>query len=816
MLKLALAQLKAQRGRYTAMIMAIIVGIAFFTASLAGVTSSQATLNNSLGALYTKSTVLAASKGSEMADLDTAFDDSFLQQVRATPDVEAAYLLRRTHAFVTPDGKAQRLVSAVSMAKNPEQRPFTITSGEAPTQNNEIVIDEASADKYGIKVGDTLKTELFSLAGEEAGHVLTVTGLFTTLNTPEMAGTVQAFMPESFLADYASVDSLVIATDPSNAAQVAGAVENLLSAEQQNEIGVSTVEDHITEQTSSGGDFLPIVLVLSIFSLIALAVMTLVINNTFSVIVAQRTRELGLLRIVGSTKAQVFRMVIGEAIVVGFLASVVGVILGIVLLAGALSLAATIWDIEIISFAVDANAFIWPPILGTLATVMAAWRPARNATKVEPVQALAPELMESTSAKVATPRIILGLLLALAGSALLYFFVFVSPSILPAMFGGLVSFVGLLILTPVFIPPLVSLVGRALKPFGVPGVQARLNAARHPRRSATTAAALLIGTTLIMMMITGAESMKRAVEDELNTAMPLGAMVNVYGSNHPDDPAELLAQASPLVQKYTEKLIPVHQVSTSEESIFVSDPAALNEASRVEIDAPNPGELMTSAYEAGTERSIDGKEFTTVNNPFGFSLEPVANAADFPAADQELTLYLVKQSGQLGAGDLEDYRDQLAEALGVEPAAVTGSVFERAMFEQIINMVLSIVNAMLAVALIIAFIGVANTLTLSTIERQRENGLLRAVGLTKSGLRSMLTLEALIISTVAAVVGSGLGVIYGWFGANVILVDGKIVLFIPWVPVAVIIGVSLLCAMLAATIPASRALKLQPVQALTE
>ncbi len=812
--KLAIAQLRAHKSRYTAMIMAIVVGIAFFTASLAGVTSSQATLNKSLGALYTNSTVLVSPIEGQDAAAQQLLRPSLQKRVEALPGVSSTHLQQRNYGQLNTAKGDRRSLVALSLPEHADQRPFTLLGGEAPQRSGEVLVDQDSADKYGIKIGDRIKADFYGPDAEQARHLLTVTGLFDPLHTPDLAGSIQTFMPEQFLTELQTpVSALLVATE---ADDVIPEVFGALSAQERSVLQVKTVQEHLSDMTSAGGDFLPIAMVLTVFSLIALAVMTLVINNTFSVIVAQRTREMGLLRIVGSTKAQVFRMVLGEALIIGLLASLVGVAVGLGLLAGALALAGAIWDIDFISFAMDANAIIWPLLAGTLATVLAAWRPARNATRVQPVQALAPELLENAGSKVSALRVVTGLLLLGGGAAGLYYFVFSAPEILLAMFSGLVSFIGVLVLTPVFIPPLVSGLGRLLRPFGIPGVQARLNAARHPRRSATTAAALLIGSTLIVMMISGAESMKRVVNDELDQRMPLDVYVHVLGDEDAAQPQNVLVRANVLVKEHTAEVVPVYQLNDEPYSVYAVDAKQISAASRQGLAGPAPGQVLTENEEAGSTRTVAGRKLTVAPNPFGSTMDPLVNAADFSDQDLQLAMYVIKLSKPIPAADLEEYRDRLAEDLRVEPSAIAGTIFERAVYEQLINVILSVVNAMLAVALIIAFIGVANTLTLSTIERQRENGLLRAIGLTRQGLRAMLTLEALLISAVAVLVGCVLGVVYGWFGANVLLVTDQVALLVPWLPLLVIVAVALLCAMLAATIPARRALKLAPVQALTE
>ncbi|MFC0582647.1 ABC transporter permease [Micrococcoides hystricis] len=817
MLRLARAQLKAQRGRYTAMVMAIIVGIAFFTASLAGVSSSQATLNNSLGAMYKNSTVLVTRDTDDLAALDRALSPQLLQRVQSLPQVEHAYYLRRAYGELTTQENQRRTMTAIGLPNNVKQFPFTLVTGSTPRNPHEVVIDQASAEKYQINLRDEIKTE-FQSGDEPSQHMLKVSGIIRTLHTPQLAGTIQIFAQEELLTQVqAAPVEMVIRTAPQDADVVASQIAGTFTPTEIESLKAITVEGYITDQSSSGGDFLPIAMVLTVFSLIAMAVMTLVINNTFAVIIVQRTRELGLLRIVGSTKAQVFRTVLGEAFLIGLISSAIGVLIGLGLLAGALALAGAIWNIDFIAFTATPASVLWPLLVGTLATLLAAWRPARNATKVQPVAALAPELLETGSKRLSVLRIISGLLLLGLGAAGLYFFVFVEAQLFLAMVVGLVSFIGVLVLTPAFIPALVSVFGQLFKPLGVPGAQARLNAVRHPRRSATTAAALLIGTTLIMMMITGAETVKHSVNETMDEAMPVDVYVQASGTDQPLSPEQALANASELVKKHTGNIVPVSTMTAANgRSVLLVDQEEMKKVNRLGLAGPASGEVFTRMVPAGETMDLGSVKLTAKESPFMYPLDPLANKADFPTGDQELGFYLVQLSAPLASSDLEDYRDELAKAFGVEPTVVFGSIFERAMFEQIINVLLSIVNAMLAVALIIAFIGVTNTLTLSTIERQRENGLMRAIGLTKSGLRSMLTLEALLISMVAVLVGCVLGVIYGWLGANAVMVTDEAKFVVPWLAIAATIVVALACAMLAATVPARRALKLEPVQALTE
>ncbi|WP_116949680.1 ABC transporter permease [Jiangella endophytica] len=465
---------------------------------------------------------------------------------------------------------------------------------------------------------------------------------------------------------------------------------------------------------------------------VSLIVAAFVIANTFRILVAQRTRELALLRTVGATRRQVLRGVLAESVAVGLAGSLAGVAVGALtaLVAGSFLGAALV-------LTVTATTVAWSVVIGVLMTVGSALLPARAATRVAPLAALQAVPDGADSRTAGRARIVLGVLGLAAGGLVLVAGAAAGTSgggagLVLVVFGAAVCFLGLLILGPKVVPPLVRAIGAvAARLAGGSRSTAELataNAVRNPRRVAATTAALLIGVTTVAGFLTVVESSRQSVRVVVDGRVPADFAVRT-------------AAAEPI-----------------------------------------PGDVTRAIEELPEIGSVvqDGNGLLAVN--------------------------------AAGGVDGEDARAAIVAATADHPElSVQSFAQRRADFEQDLNEAVNVVLAILALALVIAFIGIANTLSLSVHERTREIGLLRALGLTRRQTRVMLGVEAALMGAVAAVVGSAAGALFAW--AAVASVE-ELEFVVPWGQLAISAAVATALGVLASIAPGQRAARTSPVMAL--
>ena len=656
-------------------------------------------------------------------------------------------------------------------------------------------------------------------------------------------------------------------------------LQTTLKEEFGSDYTVQTVTE-VAEDTTEAitGDSQALTSVLLGFAGVALAAAILVISNTFAVLVASRTRTLAMLRTIGASRSQVGGSVMLEALILGVVSSLAGLALGYGVIAGALAVVTrSLPDINVWrDFALTPAVWIATLATGIIITMLAGFLPARTATRVRPLEALRPEPVRlgTTAGKF---RAAISLLAFLAGAAMLIGGVAIATGGEDAdemrmlaglgigILGGFISVAGILLGSVFIISPLVRAVG-TLFGRGATAKVATMGAIRNPRRTATTSNALFIGVALVVMMGTGAATAKTSLSDELQDFFPVDVEAATGdGSDLTTSQLETLG-ATEGVEVYTPtssgsvvlttpggdagsneahvELLTAHDSvagSDAPESAPLTPGAAL--PNPAPVDDLEPGEILLPDWFASdyglevgdtvevTADSSEGDSAPSESDPAELTLAGDAPAAVFLVAEPTFTdlfpdapvngawLRLAPDANPLTViKDLEDAMTTLQTENPDAPVVqFAGGAVERATFEQVIDVLLLIVTAMLAVAVVIALVGVANTLSLSVLERRRESATLRAIGLTKSQLRGTLAIEGVIIAVVGALVGIAGGLAYGWAGAVTILgALGSVELGVPWGLIAVVTAVAIGAGLLASVIPARSATKVPPVAALAE
>ncbi|WP_245993379.1 FtsX-like permease family protein [Xylanimonas allomyrinae] len=586
------------------------------------------------------------------------------------------------------------------------------------------------------------------------------------------------------------------------------------------------------------------------FAAIALVVAGLVIANTFQVLVAQRTRTLALLRAVGASKRQVGQSVLVEAAALGLAASALGVLAGCGLGQTALSIArrseAAVFMPATIN--VTWQVVVAPLLAGVAVTVLAALAPALAATRVAPLAAMRPDdgpaADKRTSGRV---RLVASLLAVVAGLALLGLGAWlgtaraeVNSGLVAGVTGGTISFVGVAVSAVYWLPHVASWSGHLIGLTGPTAQLAAANTRRNPRRTTATSTALLIGVTLVTTMSTGAANARASLDGVLDKRYPIDLLVQSSGyeldgalTALPPDVVAAVRRTNAvtaMVQPLDATLTLAGATAIGRDPADITamgiDPAAgqttLTDDSIIAGLAPGvvvvpPSQAKAWRITAGDDVTLSGPDGTITltaavageDGPGAWILDP----ADLNVVAAQTASSQMWASLRNGADDVAAIQDAISET--GKAVVVAGVAVQRESFQDVIDTVLGAVLGLLAVAVVIALIGVANTLSLSVFERRRESATLRAIGVTRGQLRRMVAVEGMLISGVGAALGITTGLLYGWCGAMAALgALGDVRFETPWRDIALTIVIALVAGLVASVLPGRSAAKPSPVEAL--
>lgn len=720
-----------------------------------------------------------------------------------------------------------------------------ITEGTAPAAPEEVALNAGAASKYGVSVGDEL-----IVVDPQQRMTATVSGIYE--HPLDTGGAVTLSMAEQpYLDRYTDglflPDLTVSAAEGVSAEQL---VADLAAAHDTMlvESGAQLAAE-ATEQMELALSFVNYFLIA--FGLVALLVGTFLIANTFAMIVAQRTREFALLRALGATRQQITRSVVFEAFVVGLLGSVLGVLAGMGLVA-VIKTVLTALDMGLpnAGLGLSPSAVVVPVVLGVLVTVVSAWMPARRAGQVQPVEAM--RTTESAAGSPLLVRTVLGLVLVGIGAAAALAGVFLEDY----STGNRSSFVGVgavaviagfFLAGPALSLPVVPAVGRVIGlPFGAVGKLAATNSRRNPRRTSATAFALTLGialvTTIGMLGDTMKTSISDIVEEEYHAdfllsgptngtfPVPQGALDAVRDT--PGVGETVTVGMSPI---FVEGLGTYGPAGESPTTVIDGDPTDIMNVAVVEgsVDlSDRDGVIVDTAVAQMRDWSVG--DLVAVNSPASpvpqemevrgiyepnfnlgrLAVSQTATDALVPAQMQQLMMI-----GLLGDGSVEteELRANLEEAVSefivvqvMDSEEITGQA------TQMIDQMLNILYALLALAVIIAILGIVNTLTLNVIERRQEIGMLRAVGGQRRQVRIMITLEAVQIAVFGAVSGILIGLFLGWSFLRVLAEEGLGSISVPLGNLVWMLVGSMVVGVFAAIWPANRAAKTPPLDAIAD
>ncbi len=812
-----LASIRAHLPRLVASTLAIVIAVGFVVATLVLNETMKSTITEAVGAQYVGvDAVVSSPDGSGLADQ--------VNSVAAVDGVRAVDPASETSVqAVVPGRTGAQYLAVESVATDPQLRWQHLAAGALPDGPGEVAV----SDRVGAAVGDKLPVTAYDATGTAATSDVTVVGVVDLRGDPTADLYGRLFATADQTRAWGAKDPTVLrlagaeGTDP---ATVVGAVKATLAGTTSVvRTGAEQAQQAVSNLTGDA-DFLTTGLLL--FAGIAVLVAGLVIANTFAVLLAQRTRDLALLRCVGATSQQVRRSVLGEATLTGLAASVLGVLAGIGLAAAVSAVVGTHSPIPLSGVSVPPYVVLVGLAVGTLTTLVAALAPARAATRVAPLAALRPADPAPLRSRGGVVRLVLGLFLLVPGIALMALGV-VIEEVLVAFAGVVLSSLGGLLLAQRAVPPVVAAAGRLLGRVG--GLPARLaagNATRNPRRTAATATALLIGVTLTTAMVVGASSTRATAQAGLTATYPTDVVIDGNGSTVPPSLLGQLGDVGGVTEVTGLTGGTVTGPDGSDIPATGVDPASALPVLRstTKVRLPKPGQIVLPKGNAEVWGVGIGDTVTLTAGTHRRALSVIAGVTDQPLVNRVDMEALVPgapiESVWLRLGDDVDQNavvDDVTDIAGtaVPTAWVAGLASERAAIDQVVDVLLLVVTGLLGVAVLIALIGVGNTLALSVVERRQESGLLRAVGLTRGQLRGLLAWEAVLVAGVAAVLGVLVGGVYGVVGVASALGEvGELTISIPWVQVGAIVVVATAAGLLASVLPARRAAMTPPVAAI--
>jgi len=713
---------------------------------------------------------------------------------------------------------------------------FRLTSGSWPAKDGEITLDARTAKTGGYAVGDTVK---IVTAGSQAQVSPKLVG------TMEMSGSLVGASvtvwtthqaQQLYLGGKNAFNDIWVTRDKGTSQdQLKAAVAPLLPADTEAVTGDAAAAQ---AQTQIQDSMKFITYFLLIFAAIALVVGTFIIVNTFSILVAQRMRELALYRAIGASAKQVSRSVLVEAFVVGLIGATVGLAVGLVLAIAIKALFAAIGlDLSGASLVVAPRTILASYLVGILVTLLAAYLPARKAGTVPPVAAMRDDvtLAESSMHR----RVLVGTTLTIAGAVALGLGLFagVPKPIIWVGVGILGVLLGVAGTSPMVGKPLILGIGSIYRRlFGAVGVMAEENALRNPRRTAATASALMIGVTLVSMMSVFGSSAKQSLKGEIEKNFKADYLIsNSIGNDFSPSIATEVAKVPGVASISTVRWGQAKVKDDDRAWVAAVDPASYGTVST--LSKTDDQALLAKLTDNTVILSADkAKEYgVAVGSTLPISLQgktfDAKVAATFDAASTSPSDTVVSLATWAAHGGTpSDSQVYVTTAAGADKAAVgaaldkitaglpTVSVKDIAGYaaeqSKPIDQMLAIIYALLGLAVVIAFLGIINTLALSVIERTREIGLLRAVGLSRRQLRSVLRLESIVIAILGAVLGIVLGVIFGIAVQRALSDQGFTALSVPWGQLLAFLVLAGLVGVLAAVWPGRRAAKMQILDAI--
>ncbi|MEL4356422.1 MULTISPECIES: ABC transporter permease [unclassified Luteococcus] len=852
MYKASFKSLLARKLRLLMSAVAIMLGVAFVAGTLIFTGMLKSTFDDIMrGTVADVNVVVKGTYDPQSMDMSQVSSTAMvltpadLEKIRAVPGVQQAEgVVSMTEVFpIGSDGKVLNVGGAPGIASNWLTAPalgntpgVTLKEGREPRTTDEVVVDPKTLERSGYRIGDRMKF-VSSAAGS---FTKTIVGT-ASWGSGGSAGAMYSFFTDAeaqrlFLGGKKVFQTGWVSLEPGKDPVAMSAEVGTVVPQGYEAVDGQKAADATASVVNQGLSFIDTFLL--VFAAIALVVASFLIVNTFSILVAQRSRELALFRAMGASRGQVRNTVLLEALVIGLVGATIGLFVGWLLAIGIVQLFGQMgMDFGGKVPRPGWNAILASYLIGTLVTLVAAWMPARAASKVPPVTAMTGAL--SNTDKGLGRRIWFGVALGLAGALAMVsgLWWLDDDRALVVGVGAAAVLLGVAAASPWMGRPVTWLLGRAYRSaFGEVGKLAELNATRQPRRTAATASALMLSLALVSALSVLGSSASSSLRTAISEGLRGDLMVEsaTFG-NFPHSIAE-----------QTQKIDGVQKVNILRGGMVirdgqrtwlaVQDPASFNRMLAQELVA---GRQATGMNETVLNRDAAeewGKKVGDVVTVIGGDRKPtplkvvglftdaeggsmgnlVVNqktGAKFvpPNQDQLLSVELAPGADLKRVhGEMDKFTDELPMVRVMDAQELIENRSSQ------VNQLLNVIYGLLGLAVVISILGIVNTLGLSVVERTREIGLLRAIALTRGQLRAMITLESVVIALLGSILGISLGVVFGAALQRVLADSGLSTLAIPWGRLLLFLAVAALVGVLAAVWPARRAARLNVLDAIAQ
>ncbi|MFD9635270.1 ABC transporter permease [Streptomyces violascens] len=852
MLKATLRGFLAHKGRLLLSALAVVLSVAFVAGSLIFSDTVARTFDRLFASTSADVTV------SPKKQIDTALPSG------ETPTVPAALAAQLAHVDGVAAARVDAAVSNITIvdahdkAVGPttggptiatnwyvtQRSPVKLTSGHEPRGPHEALLDKDTADKKKVRIGDTLTV----LAGPGSFKV-GVVGIATFTTTNPGAALVFLDTPTAQTRLLGNADAATgISVDAAP-----GVSDDVLKQRIADRLGgryeLKTAAEQATSDAAKLGGFLDVIKYLMLgFAGIAVLVGIFLIVNTFSMLIAQRTRELGLLRALGADRGQVRRSVLLEALLLGLVGSTLGLAAGVGLAVGLIALMSLFG----MNLSAAEMVFDWPtPVaayaVGVGVTFVAAYLPARRAARVSPMAAL----VDAEVAGAGRPlrvRAVVGALLGAAGAAALAGCAAVTKASTASSLLGLglvLTLIATVVAGPLLVRPVIRVLGGAFpKVFGPVGRMSQRNALRNPRRTGATASALMVGIALVTGLSVASTSMSKSFDQQIDRV--LGADFVVQNTNFQPFPQEITERiratqgvgtvvrqrfaplrvtlpdgkkADTTASGYDQQLDDVAHLTYAgggTAQALAADGLAMDKTYAQDHDV-RIGDSLPVLFSSGQQARLTVAALTDMNRgSSGFGTEGalfmgLPTLERYVPGGQDAAVYVNAASGT----PADRLRAALKTTLNSYPQVQVRdqSDYKKLVHDQI-AVLLYLVYALLGLAIVIAVLGVVNTLALSVVERTREIGLLRAIGLSRVQLRRMIRLESVVIAVFGALLGLVLGMVWGVAVQRVLALQGLTAFAVPWSTIVAVAVGSAVVGLVAALLPALRASRMNVLAAI--
>ncbi|MBQ1075824.1 FtsX-like permease family protein [Micromonospora sp. C31] len=810
---LAWAQVRTYPARLLAIIAAVLLATGFLAATATFAATSGEGLRLTAAAPLTTADIVLDAESSVR-------DPGWYRAVADVPGVRTVdpQFARTVNVF---GGDRRGSANVQSIAATPEIRWFHLDHGSWPNGTGQVVADQRTLDDLGVSVGGQLTFR----QGDKQPVTVTVTGSTDLGFRPLTGSSFRFYADPSFFAGDVPPAALATVDDPDHLAATIDAVDRALPPG-ASAMSAAAAADQAAARFAGGNTQL--VVLMMAFAAVALLASVLVIANTFHVVIVQRVRQIALLRLVGGHRGQASRVLLAEATIAGAVGATAGAAAGVAV--GYLG--ADLLDISGGGLRVNPLALVGSVLVGVLATLAAAWFPARRATRVPPVRALQEAAEPPAGAVRGGRRLVVGAVVTVVAAAVLAV-AGIGASLPLALVGGLLLAVGLLIALPRLIAVLLPSVTWLLERFGVAAGLAGSSLSQNARRTAAAAMAVVVGSALIACLAVAATTGRATIDADLEARYPVAVSARTDGGPISGDTVRRLAAVPELSVASTVATVDARfsDGGKATPAQLAALPTALagTLAPELAASAGPPTVLLPAAYLAARGLSDGSPVSVGVGNR---TLQFIAHASRLADTTGQLlgvtsadaltaqgvaavptTVWAVARPGF----DRALLADRVNAVAASDPAVeLGGGITEGSDIADVLAILLGLSLAMLGVTVIIALLGIANLLGLSVIERTQEMALLRALGTRRGRLRAMLAIEAVTITLVGAAAGVVIGVPVGLVGVTATVgATATPVIRLPWGQLGLLLLAAVVTGVLASVAPARRATRISPAQGLT-